>query len=252
MVVIEPDVERGRRFLAARGAAHPLVVGVTGAHFYGFPSRDSDLDLKGIHVAPTAHVVSLSPPPETIDVLEVFEGLEVDFTTHEIGLALRLLLKGNGNMLERIVSPWQLVAGDGTEELGRVARAAVSKRFYYHYRGFFRRKCHECAADPVTAKGLLYAYRSALTGIHLLRTGECVGDLTVLAPLHGFDRSLALVEAKRAAAEHDPIGEAGEYRSDWPRLEAALDEAFASSPLPEAADAGPADELLVRLRRAHF
>ena len=36
-------------------AAHPyplLLVTISGAHLYGFPSADSDYDLRGIHVLP--------------------------------------------------------------------------------------------------------------------------------------------------------------------------------------------------------
>ena len=96
------DLSKGRRFLATRGAPSGLVVGVTGAHYYGFPSPDSDLDLKGIHVAPTHEVVALHPPPDSVDFLGIFEGVEIDYTSHELAFALRLLLKGNGNILERI------------------------------------------------------------------------------------------------------------------------------------------------------
>src|SRR6185436_6610754 len=40
-------------------------------------------------------VVSLKPPPDTIDHLGVFEGIEIDCTSHELATALRLLIKGN-------------------------------------------------------------------------------------------------------------------------------------------------------------
>jgi predicted nucleotidyltransferase len=30
---------------------------VSGAHLYGFPSKDSDVDLRGVHVLPVAEVV---------------------------------------------------------------------------------------------------------------------------------------------------------------------------------------------------
>jgi predicted nucleotidyltransferase len=36
-----------------------LVVSLSGAHAYGFPSSDSDLDLKAIHIEPTAHLLSV-------------------------------------------------------------------------------------------------------------------------------------------------------------------------------------------------
>ncbi|MDH5673717.1 MAG: nucleotidyltransferase domain-containing protein, partial [Myxococcales bacterium] len=78
---LEPDLEHGRRFITHNTPAGRVIqCGVTGSHFYGFPSPDSDLDLKGIHVAPTESVLGLEQPPETFDRLEVFDGLECDYT----------------------------------------------------------------------------------------------------------------------------------------------------------------------------
>jgi hypothetical protein len=36
---------------------------LSGAHAYGFPSPDSDLDLKAIHVAKTADLLGFDVPP---------------------------------------------------------------------------------------------------------------------------------------------------------------------------------------------
>jgi len=44
-----------------------LFASVSGAHLYGFPSRDSDVDLRGVHVLPVAEVVGLQAGPETPD-----------------------------------------------------------------------------------------------------------------------------------------------------------------------------------------
>src|SRR4051812_26625750 len=45
---------------------YPLLFAtVSGAHLYGFPSRDSDVDLRGVHVLPAAEVVGLRTGPET-------------------------------------------------------------------------------------------------------------------------------------------------------------------------------------------
>ena len=40
----------------------PVVfVTISGAHLYGFPSPDSDYDLRGVHVLPVSDVVGLDP-----------------------------------------------------------------------------------------------------------------------------------------------------------------------------------------------
>jgi hypothetical protein len=252
--MLPPDLPIGRRFVAAHGAPGAFLVGVTGAHFYGFPSADSDLDLKGIHIAPTREVVSLTAPPDAVDFLGVFEGVEIDYTSQELAVALRLLLKGNGNMLERILSPFQLLDSPAVRELAALAQGAVSQKFFHHYRGFFGRTRDDWrAAQPRTVKGLLYAYRSALTGIHLLRTGECVGDVRVLAPLYGFKRVAALVARKAGGREHGAMTDAGEFDADLERLDPLLEAARDASPLPaEASNAEALDAFLVRMRKERF
>jgi hypothetical protein len=249
-----PDLATARRFLAAQGAPGAFLVGVTGAHYYGFPSPDSDLDLKGIHIAPTREIVSLKAPPDAFDHLGPFEGVEIDYTSHELGTALRLLLKGNGNILERILSPFQLLDSDAARELGAHAGRVVSQKFFHHYRGFFGRTCQDPrAAQPPTVKGLLYAYRSGLTGIHLPRTGECVGDVTRLAPIYGFEKVPLLVARKASGREHGALGEATGFDADLGRIELMFQEALATSPLPaEAPNAEELNEFLVRMRKVQF
>jgi predicted nucleotidyltransferase len=45
------------RAIAARQPYPLLFVTVSGAHLYGFPSPDSDYDLRGVHVLPVREVV---------------------------------------------------------------------------------------------------------------------------------------------------------------------------------------------------
>ncbi len=229
------DLDRARRFVAAHPPPGALLhVGVVGAHYYGFPSPDSDLDLKGIHLAPLPSLLGLDPPPDTHDALTVFEGLEHDLTTHELGKALGLLLRGNGNVLERLVTPMQLSRSDDLDALRALARGSLSRRFAAHYRGYFRGMQREHARAP-RAKTMLYAYRVALTGLHLLEAGEVVGDVSEAAAIHGVDGIAELVALKREAGEKTPLPEAldAEHRSRWPALEARLEAAARVSPLPE-------------------
>jgi len=229
------ELSKARRFLSRRADFHPILVGLTGSHYYGFPSPDSDLDLKGIHVAPLESIISLDPPEETIDETAVFEGQEIDFTSHELALALRLLLKGNGNILERILTPYQAVETNLRAKLVALAIRSISRRYFHHYRGFFGQKCRDYESAAVkTVKDLLYVYRSALTGIHLLATGELVGDVTVLTPRYGFPHVLNLVEAKRSGGEHGVLDATlDRFSEDRERLEVLLTDAHERSPLPE-------------------
>lgn len=232
-----PDLEIGRSYIEkSELPGTMLLCGVTGSHLYGFPSSDSDLDLKAIHFAPARSLLGLNEPPETFDRQTVFSGIECDFTSHEARKALRLLLGGNGNMLERIFSPFQLYPNDEMEEFRALARQSVSKQFYYHYRGYFQGMCREhIRSEPPRAKSLLYSYRAALTGVHLLQTGEMMADLTQLAPCYGFAVILDLIRFKRERGETSALDAAGceLWCSRWPELEALLEKAFQHSPLPD-------------------
>jgi len=60
---------------------------VSGAHLYGFPSPDSDYDLRGCHVLPIWEVVGLDPGRETVESSTTEDGLEVDLVTHDVPTA---------------------------------------------------------------------------------------------------------------------------------------------------------------------
>ena len=236
------DLALGRRFLAARGPeSRVLLCAVTGAHLYGFPSPDSDLDLKGIHLAPTPALLGLTTPPESFDRLEIFEGVECDLTTHEARMALSLLLRGNGNVLERLLSPLQVVESPELPALQALGRGAISQRFFHHYRGFFQGMQREHDRQG-TAKTMLYSLRVALTGTHLLRTGELQANVGVLGPVYGLPEVAELIAAKGAGQEKGPLdpGLDAHFRGRWPALEAGLAAAKVESPLPPEPENAPA------------
>jgi uncharacterized protein len=230
-----PDLSLARRFLDQAGIPGRLLLcGVTGAHHYGFPSPDSDIDLKAIHLAPTRSLLGLDAPPETWDVIEEFERVECDLTSHEARKAIGLLAGGNGNLLERILSPIQVVLSEELDELQELARASISRGFFGHYRGYFGGMQREHALRP-RVKSMLYTHRVALTGVHLLRTGELEADVRVNGSRYGFDDVLELVELKASGAEKatlDPELDA-RFRANWPRLEELLQQAHDDSSLPD-------------------
>ena len=53
----------------------PLFAAVSGAHLYGFPSPDSDVDLRGAFVLPAAELLRLAEPQETITITQVCAGV---------------------------------------------------------------------------------------------------------------------------------------------------------------------------------
>jgi len=234
---MRPDLDQGRRFVRDLRPPPGRVVlcAVTGAHLYGFPSADSDLDLKGLHLAPTASFLGLGRVPEVHDVTETVDGVECDLTTNELGVALVGLLKGNGNYVERIASPLQLFETPIVEALRGLLPGLLSTRVYGHYAGYFDQTCRFFDREP-RAKTLLYTARVALTGIHLLRTGEAEAHLPTLAAEHGIEGVDEVIALKRELGEKAVLSPetAAPLRRQWPALREALDRARDESALPMA------------------
>lgn len=228
-----------------------VVVALSGAHAYGFPSPDSDLDLKAVHVAPTRQLLGLGEPRSASDRLEVVDGVEIDYTSNEIAPVLGGVLAGNGNYIERILGHLVCVSSPEHQALKPLALRALSRRVYRHYRGFAssQRQAFEQAEAP-TAKQLLYVLRTTLTGTHLLRRGELRIDLTTVAEEYGFGHALALIETKRRGERVTlSTDERARWRADLDRAFALLDQAHERSVLPpEPGNAAELEGWLVDLR----
>lgn len=158
-----------------------LFVTISGAHLYGFPSPDSDYDLRGVHILPVREVVGLDPGRETIEVSEMRENLELDLVTHDVKKFFGLLLKKNGYVLEQLYSPLILHTTPEHEELKVLAHRCITKHHSHHYFGFAETQWKLFDKErPRRVKPLLYVFRVLLTGIHLMRTGTIEANLVTL------------------------------------------------------------------------
>ncbi len=253
MNTLDPDLDLCRRFLQKQPPPGRLLLcSVTGSHLYGFPSPDSDVDIKGVYLQPTVDLLGLGRPAETHDVTETLEGVECDLTTNEAKQALLLLLAGNGNMLERILSPFQIVQTPELSELHDLAVGSLSKVSYHHYAGYFRGMQEEHKrTKPTRAKSMLYTFRVALTGIHLLNTGEVQPNLSVLADIYHKTVVKDLIQQKQLSQEHAELSKSDDemYRKHWPGLEEMLSQSLAKSNLPaETPNKDQCNNWLVALR----
>jgi uncharacterized protein len=228
-----------------------VVVYLSGAHAYGFPSPDSDLDLKAIHIAKTDALLGLEPPAPTADRAEVLEGVEIDYTSNELGHALLGILHGNGNFIERVLGRLAVITSPLHKELQVLTRGSLSKRVHRHYRGFAMNQLQFLEKEP-SAKKILYVLRTTLTGTHLLRTGELETDLTRVMQPYGMGDAAELIERKRSG---ERVGLDPALLDAWrPRLQAlfdGLDDALSKSALPdEPRNLREVDAWLIETRRA--
>lgn len=236
---------------------HPyplLFATVSGAHLYGFPSPDSDYDLRGVHLLPAAELLSLDDPRETIESAGVISGVEIDLVTHDAGKFFRLMLKKNGYVLEQLLSPLIVFTTAEHQELKSLAAKCITKHHAFHYLGFAQTQWDLFAKEnPPRVKPLLYTYRVLLTGIHLMRTGVLNANLPQLNQEYRLPYIDDLIARKTGGVEKSTLSDADRafHLGEYQRLQARLEEEQRRTALPEAATArDEMNQLLVRLRLA--
>jgi len=246
--------------LQRRAKAHPfplLFATISGAHLYGFPSPDSDFDLRGAHILPPREVLGLSIHNETIEISSDPgtdpDRLEFDIVSHDVKKFLQLLLKKNGYVLEQLFSPLVVLTSPHHEELKAIAqKGCITRHHSHHYLGFADTQWRLFEKEnPRRVKPLLYVYRVLLTGIHLMQTGRIEANLLVLNEEFKLPQIPDLVARKLAGPEQStlPEGDFAFHESEFQRLEQQLKDVLERSSLPDSATAQPAlNDLLLRLR----
>jgi len=224
------------------GQPYPLLFAtISGAHLYGFPSPDSDFDLRGAHVLPLENVVGLEIHDETVQDSRVIEGLEMDIISHDVRTFFKLLLQKNGYVLEQLFSPLVVHTTPEHAELKAICRAGIpstspnplpgrggegiiTKHHSHHYFGFAETEWKLfLKQSPRRVKPLLYVYRVLLTGIHLMRTGEVEANLITLNESFRLPCIAELIERK-TQGQNTALDEADVafHESEYQRLRGAL------------------------------
>ena len=229
---------RLHRIVAAQ--PYPLLfAAISGAHLYGFPSPDSDFDLRGAHILPVEKVVGLDVHDETVQDSRVIEGLEMDIVSHDVKKFLGLLLKKNGYVLEQLYSPLIVHSTPGHDELKQIAHGCVTRHHSHHYFGFAETQWKLFDKErPRRVKPLLYVYRVLLTGIQLMRTGKIEANLVTLNEGFRLPYIAGLVARKLGGPEKSKLEDADItfHESEYQRLRDELQAAHDASQLPELPD----------------
>jgi len=235
--------------------AHPfplVFTTVSGAHLYGFPSPDSDFDLRGIHLLPLTTIVGMDDGEQTVEKDGIYDGLEIDLVTHDAAKFFGLMLKRNGYVLEQVFSPLVVFTTPEHEEIKAIARNCITRHHAHHYLGFAATQWKLfCKESPPRVKPLLYIYRVLMTGLHLMRTGEVESNLVKLNEATKLSFLQELIDQKRTGPEKGILhcDDLEFHRREYERLTRQLQEAHQESKLPETASGRDAlNALLVRIR----
>lgn len=135
----------------------------TGSRAWGFPSPDSDYDVRMIYMHEPDWYLTLSDKKDTIEMM--LDNGELDITGWDFKKCLKLLWKSNGALLERIQSP---IVYHNTDGLTSMFKNYADKCFVpiaamHHYLGMAKNSFDEVEGkDEIKLKKLFYALRATL------------------------------------------------------------------------------------------
>lgn len=172
----------------------PAFYAVGGSHMYGFAGTDSDLDVRGFHVADGERYALLDEPAEQVAVnqggatpgFEEYAG--IDLVSYELRKFGSLVLAANFDVLELLFDGVEVVDEvpaevDALRELVEAELPLDVPRSYVGMaRTNYRRYLNpDAATDAPTAKRYLYALRGLLAARYVADEGTVAADVRDLA-----------------------------------------------------------------------
>lgn len=135
----------------------------TGSRAWGFPSPDSDFDVRLIFTHQMEWYLSLNERRDTIE--RMLDDNEIDISGWDLRKSLRLLSKSNAALLERIQSSIIYKCDEAfMKEINLIAPSFYSRiATIHHYLSLTKNVFHEISiGEPFKLKKLFYALRSAI------------------------------------------------------------------------------------------
>lgn len=215
-----------------------ILEGITGSKAYGLDHADSDEDVKGVYVAPTADVLGLFGIKETVD------HTEPDWAYHELGKFLKLALRCNPTILELLWLEGYTVRTKFGHMLVDNRHLFLSNIVYKSYGGYAISQARKLNARGGTfgegrnkrySKHARHCFRLLYQGQELLETGKLTVRVT--------------------PAMRKRLFEIGELPVD--ELVSLFETEFTKfdqikSVLPEQPDTGAINKLLLRIRKGNY
>ncbi|RZS34874.1 hypothetical protein EV193_108224 [Herbihabitans rhizosphaerae] len=213
--------------------AHRTVLSVVvGSRAYGLATSESDVDRRGVYVAPTESFWRFEKPPSSV------EGPEPERLSWEVEHFCGLALKANPTVLEVLVSPLIEVCTDVGAELRTLAPAFLSRRAAVTFERATARQLGRATSESRgerRRKQLMHSIRMLIMAESLLRDGKLEVDMA------GHREALLAVRSGG---------------TDWPdamawvdRLRVEIDTVASTSPLPEEPDTAAVEYWLASVRR---
>ncbi len=168
----------------------------SGSRAWGFPSPDSDYDVRFVYVRPMEWYLSIFPGRDVVEL--PLEG-ELDVNGWDIRKSLELLMKPNPVMLEWLASPIRYVWDEDACELIEAfsKKAAHAKACLYHYMNLGGRqwRAYIDGNDMVNLKKYLYVVRPAMAIQWIRKNPDVLPPMNFFELRDGIDLSDGLTAA---------------------------------------------------------
>ncbi|MEV8474306.1 nucleotidyltransferase domain-containing protein [Streptomyces sp. NPDC051173] len=212
---------------------HAILSVVVGSRAFGLSTAASDVDRRGVYVAPTTDFWRMAKPPTHV------EGPLPEQFSWEVERFCELALLANPNILEVLHSPLVEECSALGDELRELAPAFLSRRAHvtfarYASAQFAKAENRRAREGEPRWKHVMHMLRLMLSGASLLESGTMRIDA---GPYR--ERLLAV---RRGEVPWD------EVRAWRAELSARLDRALAESPLPEHPDTTRVENWLISVR----
>jgi len=181
-------------------AVRILLAVESGSRAWGFPSSDSDYDVRFLYVRPIEAYLAVTP---LRDVIERPIDATLDVNGWDLRKALQLMLRSNAVLIEWLTSPVRYRNWAGADELLALARSAASlTSLTYHYQHQAQRSFEAVGeGNSARLKSYCYALRSALAIAWIRQRGEAP-PMTIGALIAGLTLPEALVQPIRQLIAH--------------------------------------------------
>ncbi len=202
-----------------------LIAVESGSRAWGFPSRDSDYDVRFVYARPIDSYLAVTPQR---DVIERPIDAILDINGWDLRKALQLMLRSNAVLIEWLTSPVRYRSWAGADELLALARSAASLTALAHHYQSQARSAFDPVNDsdrPTRLKSYCYAVRSALAITWIGQRREAP-PMEVGALLAGLTLPEGLVRSI-----HQVIGEKREATEDATTPRLAIIDAFIADAL---------------------
>lgn len=219
--------------LQEKHAGKPIYIILSGSHLYGFPSKDSDFDYRGMFLAKTNLYLGINDFPKQYRN----EVNELDIVLDEAKFACGKLLQSNYNFLEHLFGDALISEAEHLDLRKIITNGGINRTgLYKSYKGVATSNYNDyiLKGKNTSSKKYLYVLRGLISGAHALRTGKIEPNINKLS--QQYPEVAELVKLKQDGGEWVSVGRVPKYDKVVDELFKELSDEYSTSNLPDEQD----------------